>query len=284
MPQLTLEQMLKAEGYTDADLEAVKPLLTDQRLRGSIEKSVGAMESQLSQFREENDKWADWAEKTNKPQLTQLQQEKLDAISKAGSLEARLKALDPTFTPTVTQPAPEAPKPGEQGFDPKKMGLVTVDDVNTYAAAQGEAIAMANDLAQEYFQLTGKSMLEYKTRDSEGRERRGMTALLHEARTQKKHLPDYISEKFDFAGKRSAEAEKQRLAAEKAIRDDERAKLMGEMGNPNSRPLMPSSNPFIPARSAADGKQVQPWEIPAADRRNQRIQNALQTQAKGMVQ
>ena len=156
------------------------------------------------------------------------------------------------------------------------------EEVARYAAAQGSAIAMANDLAMEYRRLTGSDMLDYATTNSEGAPLTGMSALLYEARRDKKPLPDYIASKFDFAGKRAAARDAATKAAEEAIRKDERAKVVSEYGNPNTRPGMPSNQPFIPQR-AGEGAGKMPWEVPAAERRNNRIQRALETQARSTV-
>lgn len=280
---MKLEELLKAQGFTDADIQAAGTLLGDQKFRGAVETYVGGLETDNRNFREENDKWADWAEKVNKPQMDALQHEKIELAAARGSLEARLQAFDPTFKPGAPGAPPERVVAND--FDPAKHGLLTRKDfeqeVNQYASAQGMAIAMANDLAMEYRRLTGADMLDYQTQDAEGRQLRGMTALLHEARTSKKPLPDYIASKFDFAGKRAKASEDAKRAAEEAIRKDERSKVVAEFGNPNTRPGMPSAQPFIPPRPEAAGKM--PWEIPAAERRNRRLSNALETQARSSV-
>lgn len=282
MPKL--EELLKAQGYTDADIAAAQTLIGDAKFRGAVETYAAKVEGDLSAFRQENDRWADWAEKTNKPELDALKTQKLELVSRAGSLEARLKALDPTFQPGQP-PERKVETPGGE-FDPAKHGLLTRKDfdteVNNYAAAQGMAIAMANDLAMEYRKLTGSDMLDYQTQDGEGRQMRGMSALLHEARTNKVALPDYIAQKFDFAGKRAAASAAAKTAAEEAIRKDERAKVIGEYGNPNTRPATLSTQPFIPARTG-EGAGKMPWETPATERRNARIGRALETQARSTV-
>lgn len=285
---MKLEDVLKKQGFSDADIAAASTLLGDQKFRGAVETAIGGLEQDLTAFRQENDRWADWAEKTNKPQVEALQQQRLELTARAGSLEARLKAVDPTFTPGATPGAPPERTANPSGdFDPAKHGLLTRKDfeeeVTRYASAQGMAIAQANNLAAEYRKLTGGDMLDYQTRDADGRQMEGMVALLHEARTNKKALPDYIAEKFDFAGKRAQATAAAKQAAEKAIRDDERTKVVAEYGNPNTRPGMMSTQPFVPVRTGeAAGKM--PWEVPATERRNARISRALETQARSTVQ
>ena len=282
---MKLEDVLKKQGFSDADIASAATLLGDQKFRGAVETYVGGLETDLGAFREENNRWADWAEKVNKPQVEALSREKLELTASKGSLEARLKAVDPTFTPGQPQERRADPDPAA-GFDPAKHGLLTEKDfeqrVNQYAAAQGTAIAMANDMVMEYRKLTGADMLDYTYQDAEGRPMRGMTALLTEARINKKPLPDFIADKFDFAGKRAKAAEDSRKAAEEAVRKDERMKVTAEFGNPNTRPGLPSAQPFIPARPQGEAAKM-PWETPASERRNRRISNALETQARSNV-
>ena len=281
MPKL--EDVLKAQGFTDADIAAAAPLMGDAKFRGAVEAYVGQKEQALADFWQENDRWADWAEKVNKPEVDGLKSQKLELVSRTGSLEARLKALDPTFQPG--QPAERKVEPGGD-FDPTKHGLLTEktfeEKVAQYAAAQGTAIAMANDLGSEYKRLTGSDMLDYQTQDTDGRSLRGMTALLHEARVNRIPLPDYIEKKFDFAGKRAQATEAAKKASEDAIRKDERMKVMGEFGNPNTRQMMPSQHSLIPPPSAGENKQ--PWERGTPnDRRNSRLAKNIESQARSMV-
>ncbi len=287
MPKL--EELLKAQGYTDADIAAAGTLISDSKFRGAVETYVDGLQTQLTGFQTENNNWADWAEKTHKPLVENLQREKVELASQVGSLDARVRALDPNYKPGEPQnrQAPPAGGTPPAEFDPAKHGLLTRKDFDTevakYAAGQGMAIAMSNDLAAEYKRLTGQDMLDYQATDSEGRHMSGMSALLYEARTNNKLLPDYIAQKFDFAGKRAAAAQTQKQAAEDAIRKDERTKVISEFGNPNTRPGVTSNSPFIPPPRTAEGAGKMPWEVPAAERRNARITRALETQARSTV-
>lgn len=280
---MKLEDLLKKQGFTDADIQGAATLLGDARFRGAVEGYTQTLEGENVAFRQENDRWADWAEQVNKPQLEGLQREKLDLVSKAGSLEARLQALDPSFKPGQNPPSPTPA--GTPALDENKfLTRETFDtEVARYAAGQGEAIAIANDLASEYRRLTGSDILDNIYRTSDGRELRGMHGLLHEARANKVPLPDYIERKFDFAGKRAKSSEDARKAAEDAVRKDERAKVLSEYGNPNTRPMVPSQNPFIPVRTG-EGTGQQPWERGTpAQLRTSRIARNVESQARSTV-
>jgi hypothetical protein len=281
----TLEELLKAEGWTDVDLAAQSALLNDPKFRGALEKQYGALETQVNSYKTENAAWAEWHEKHGKPTIELYEKEAVDAKALAASLETRLKEAEKNgFAPRREDsnpnpnPAPVAAQP--EPFDPKKHKLVTEDDVAKFADAEGRAIAMASDLSAEYSHLTGgQSLFDYST-EIDGRTLRGMTALRQEAIAAKQPLDQYVAGKFDFAGKRKAISDAQRQKAEDAIRADERSKIIGQYGDPNTRPLMASKEPFMP-RPAGD-KAVQPWDVPAQDRRAGRLERAMQSQSKGV--
>jgi hypothetical protein len=279
---MTLEEILKADGYTDADLASLEPMLKDQRFRGTLEKQYGALQQDLKAFEEENKRWAEWHQRDGKPTLEKQLKDIADLRAERASLAERLKlAEEGGFAPKRDNVEPE-PKPqgGNVEFDPKKYNLVTQEDVGSFAKLQGDAIAMANDIAGEYQHLTkGGSLYDYET-VVDGRTLRGMTALRHEAMQKQQRLDQYVAEKFDFANKRKALDDEKRKAQEDAIRADERAKLMGQYGDPNARSLMPSREPFIPRERQKEGKPVMPWDVPAQDRRRERISRAMQEQAR----
>lgn len=287
---MNLEEILKKAGYTDADIEANKALLSDPRFRGALEQSYGALESDLGKYKQENEGWAKWHDEHAKPTLELYEREKADALAENASLAARLKlAEEAGYAPKRTEPA----QPGQQPppaaaqpkpFDPKEHKLVTQDDVARFADMEGQAIAMANDLYEEYRQLTGKSLLDYRI-EVDGRTLKGMQALRSEAVRAKVPLDQYVAQKFDFAGHRSRIAAEERKKQEDAIRADERQKVISQYGHPDQRPLMPSAQPFIPRAPEKQGEAPkQPWEVNAQERRTQRIERAMQTQLKGAVQ
>lgn len=280
-----LEELLKAQGFTDEEIAANATALSDPKLRGALESGYSKLESTLSSFKAENDKWASWHASEGKPILDLYEKERNDARAELAGARERLKiAEEAGFVPTSSHKEPTTPtqQMQNQPFDPKAHKLVTTDDIARYADLEGDAIAMMNDLSSEYQRLTGKALLDYST-EIDGRTVRGARALRQEALKAGKRMDDYVADKFDFAGKRAAAADASRKAAEDAIRLDERAKVTKEYGNPNLRPLMPSREPFIPRN--AEGKVTHPWEgdMTQAQRRTQRLERAMQTQSTGGV-
>ena len=287
----TLEEIYKAQGFTDADLEAVKPLLTDARLRAAIESEVNRLANENTIFKTENEKWSNWHETEGKPTLALYEKDMTDAKAEAASLRERLRLAEANgFAPRRDEQQPPANQPpANAAFDPKAHKLITEDEltrrVNDFARMEGDAIAQSANLLEEYRYLTGgKSLIDYTYTTQDGRTLRGMEALRAEKTDPKVSLVEFAAKKFDFTGKRNAIAEQQRKAAEDAIRADERAKVVQQYGQPGAGPMMPSSQPFIPRPSGNEGKQ--PWDRGTDnERRSDRIQRAMQTQLRsGAVQ
>jgi hypothetical protein len=283
MPKL--EELYKAKGFTDADLELLKPLLTDQRYRSVVEETLQNLETEATLFKTENERWDAWHKGDGQKLMNDMEREKLEAIERAASLEARLKEAEKSgFSPRREDPAPNPnpATPATPAFDAKKLGLVTMDDAKRFLEAEGQAIAQAADIIEEYRILSGgKSLFDYEYRTQDGRTLRGMEAIRAEKTDPNISLKQFAAKKFDFEGKRNAIAEKQRLAAEEAIRADERAKFVQQYGQPGQGPMMPSKEPFIPR--PREGTTGHPWERgSASEQRAQRIERAMKTQIQAV--
>lgn len=281
-----LEEILKSKGYSDADIEAMAPMLADQRFRTSLETHFGDLERELDVWKAKDQVWDDWREKTANPAIAAAERTAAEARLEAARFKEEAKiARDyglvpkddkPPADPSVSDPSKGTP------FNPKDHKLVTEDDLHSayarFATAEGEAIVRAQDLADEYRYLSGgKSLYEYVGKDG----KRGLTALREEALEKKQRVEDYVATKFDFAGLRNAASKKIQDEHDEKIRAEERAKMATQYGNPMLRTPMPSNQPFIPPKHEG-GKQ--PWEIPAQERRNQRLERALKNQMTGPVQ
>jgi hypothetical protein len=283
----TIEEIYKAKGYTDEAIAAIKPLLDDQKLRSVLEEEFTRLGQEVTSFKTENENWSKWHEETAKPTLALYEQDVTNAKADNASLKERLRlAEEAGFAPRRAEPTPTTtttPAGTPEAFDPKKHNLVTTADVQRFAELEGQAIARSGDLIEEYRYLTGgKSLIDYEYKTADGRTLRGLQAIRNEAEQAKQPWDTFAAKKFDFEGKRNAIAETQRAAAEKAIRDDERAKVMQQNFQPGQAPLMPSRDPFIPRpREGSEGKQ--PWDRGTDnERRAARINNAMQTQLRSV--
>lgn len=293
---MTLEQILKAQGYTDADIAAQATMLNDPKLRGALEAAWGAthskvaeLEADLGRYRSENDKWSEWLEEHGKPTLALYEKDSIEAKAALAAAHAKLKAAEEAgFLPAGSAGAPPAQQQQQQQqpeFDPKKYKLVTHDDIGNYAKLQGDAIVMANDVEAEYRYLyPGKSLFEYNYTDKDGRTLRGLTAIRAEAMAAGKRIDEFAAQKFDFAGKRAAMAAEAQQKHDDAMRAEGEARAMQKYGEPGQRPLMPSAEPFMPGPREVGGERKQPWDIPAQDRRTTRLSQLMQTQVKSLTQ
>ena len=283
MPKL--EDLLKSKGYTDADLTSLAPLLADSRFRTTLEEQVANLETERDLFKNQVTEFEDWRQKTAIPKFDEIAAREAEARQESARLREEIKiARDYGYLPPEKQPPPVDPQVARatnsaavaqaEAFDPAKHNLVTRDEIGRFANLEGEAIAMATDLAEEYRILyPGQSIYSYEGQNGT----RGMRALRLEALAKKQNLDSYISEKFAFPTKR-AEVDAKRLAeAEEAIRKDERAKVAAEYGNPALRVPMASRFPFIPKKPQEGG---QPWEKSPSELRDRRLANAIKNQVQ----
>jgi hypothetical protein len=268
MPR-TIEEILKARGYTDADLEAAKPLLGDAKFRGALEGSIDELDTKLTKAESDNVAWSDWHQKTALPTLDKALKGEQDARSSLAGAQARLKTLQEQGLIKVAEgegdevdPAKKAAAAAGEPFDPKKHNLVTRDDVAAFADQEGDAIAMAQDLSAEYQELYGKPLRNFRE-------------LRKEAIAAKVPVQQYIANKFKFQEKHAEIDAADRKKYEEGIRADERSKTIAEVANPMARPPSSSRHPFT-ARPAGVEAGKQPWENPEG-RTQERVNKALKT-------
>jgi hypothetical protein len=280
---MTLEQILKTKGYTDADLEALKPLLSDSRFRTSMEEQFGALETERNTFKAnfeaKETEIEDWRTTVVNPRIAAAEQETVKARTEAAVLREQVQiAKDYGLIPEgekASAPPSASATPGNEAFDPSKHNLVTRDEIGRFADLEGQAIAMAHDIGEEYRYLSGgKSLYDYVAPDG----KRGMQALRAEAIKAKVPTDQYVAQKFDFAGKRQAIESKRQEEHDAQVAKDAVSKHILENGaNPNTRTPGTSRSPFIPRPQGTSpaGGAKQPWEVPAQERRNARQERAI---------
>ena len=280
---MTLEQILKSKGYTDADLEALKPMLSDSRFRTSLEEQFGALETERNDFKAKYEgkeaEIEDWRTTVVNPRIAAAEQEAVKARQEAALLREQVQiAKDYGLIPEGDKPAAPpsvSATPGSETFDPSKHNLVTRDEIGRFADLEGQAIAMASDVLEEYRYLTGgKSLYDYVGPDG----KRGMQALRTEAVKAKVPLDQFVAQKFDFVGKRQAIEAKRQEEHDALVSKEAVSKYITENGaNPNTRTPGPSRMPFIPPKqgSSPAGGAKQPWDVPAQERKNARQERAM---------
>lgn len=287
MPKL--QDLLKAKGWTDAELAdpAYAPLLTNAKFSTTLEEQLANLETERDLFKNQVTEFETWRTQTAIPKFDEISARESAARQEAARLKEEIKiARDYGYLPPERQgeqPDPQTARASQaaaqaEAFDPAKHNLVTRDEIGRFANLEGEAIAMATDLAEEYRILyPGQSIYSYEGQNGT----RGMRALRLEALAAKKNLDQYIYDKFNFQGKRSEADAKRRAEAEDAIRKDERAKVAAEYRIPGNAIPTASRFPFIPAKPKDGG---QPWEKTPSELRERRLQSAMQTQLKSQLQ
>ncbi len=278
MPKL--EDVLKSQGYSEEDIKALGPLLTDAKFRGAVEKVAGTAEeyqSKAEKAEKDLGAWATWHQQEALPKIEDAFRKEQEARSEAASMREKLKTLQDQGLITLAQQAgePSVAQPSQPqssipaGFDPKAHKLVTEDDVLRFADMEGDAIASAQDIAAQHYELFGTRLPSFRDM------RKGAVAA-------KKPIDQYWEETFKVKERRAELDQKRAAEAEAKVRADERSKVISELANPMTRPPSNSRAPF--SRRAPDGStSAQPWQNPN-ERSAARVEKALKTALNPAVQ
>jgi hypothetical protein len=280
---MKLKALLKTKGWSD---EQIDKAFADPAVIAILDESLGTITSERDALKARDEEWNRKLTEEYNPAIAKAEKEAADARLRAVTFEEQVKiAKDYGYlagdeAERRSAEAAERAKlaaGGQPGsYDPKRHP--TFDDVAKFADAEGEAIAMASDLAQEYRYYTGKDLYEYETQMN-GQTLRGMRAIRQEAKLARKPLDQFVAEKFDFRGARQRKTEEAQKAHDEQIRkeaiESTRREMAEKYGNPNMAQPIPSHAPFLLTKKA-DGKQ--PWEKTAQERKVARIQNAMQVQ------
>lgn len=242
---------LRAQGATPEDITILDTPIAQKAFDAQQAVATAA----IAEYKQKAD---DWYEKVAQPNLTRAQAD----ATKASAEAARLRALVVSSTDESLRKVAEemgykadgsaaaaaaAPKPGASDFDPNKY--FTRDDVIQIAEREGDAIAVAQDIAFEHRQLFPDKPLNFRE-------------LRREAVAAKKPVEQFWMDKFGVGSAREARSKADREAHESAIRKEEREKVTAELAsqyaNPNTVPAGTSSSPFVPRPKA--GREKAPWE------------------------
>ena len=133
------------------------------------------------------------------------------------------------------------------------------------AEKEGEAIAIAQDIAYEHSRLCPDKTLNFQS-------------LRRDAVARKVPVMQVWEEKYGIPALRTARELADKTAYETKLREEgaaaERMKFASQYGNPDVRPLTSSHNPFV--NRPAEKKEKQPWEVSDNERSDARVRAGAQ--------
>ncbi len=270
----TLEEILKTDGWSDADLAESATLLQNQRFRASLEKQYGAVAA-------ERDFLTDWRETTANPHIAAVEAREVAARTEAARLAELVKIAKEYGVPGVENPAPASP-PNPATNQPRNPATGEYVDrayLDTYgrdfAMGQRKAMAQYVDISNEHQRLFGQPVESFES-------------LLSDIDNLPAHergrlgLKDVWARKYNVEAKRAEIRAAEQAAHDKKIRDEAvretELKYVQQRANPLLRTPAPSSQPFIPTRTGEGGKPVMPWEESKGQMKERRIGSALKSQ------
>ena len=275
---MTIEEILKSKGWSEQEVADIAPMLTNPRFRQTLEEQYGAIATERDQFKQRDEEWQRLKDSDWQPKVAAAEKEAQKARMELAAAREQI-AIAKDYGYLTEEQAADATRRAEakaaetaNAFDPKKF--VSMDDVPKLVTAQGDAIAIYYDIADEYGYLTGKNIRDVQFTNG-NQVFRGMQALREEAKAKRaSDLRAFVEDKFKFNDLRAAKDAVRQKENEDRIRADEREKARTEFaqqysGNPNLRTAVASMNPFLPAKTS-DGKM--PHEIGSpAQLKNNRV-------------
>lgn len=269
---MTYAEYLKSNGATEDEVKLLDTTVgrkAFEAMQAAETRAIAADAARVAD-RETLEKWRD-----NEiiPLVSRLNNELVVAKGNEGKAREAILALqkeglinvskdlgyDPPAAPTGGN---GSPNPAAPGFDPNKY--FTREDVINIAAQEGDAIALAQDIAYEHRLLFPDKPLNFRE-------------MRREALAAKQPVEQFWMNKYGVTAARDKRASEEKAAYEKRLIDQgataERERLASQYGNPDTRPLTPSNSPF--AQRPAAGRDKQPWEV--GDRSADRVQHATKT-------
>jgi hypothetical protein len=257
-------EYLRSLGASDADI-AVLDTPIAQKAFTQLQADRDAAKASQDAYKATADKW--YQEEVI-PQFTSMQQE--TALAKAKAAQA-LELIKSASDAGMIELAKKA------GFDKEIEGLSkpkepTMDDkfvtrelLLQVAEKEGDAIAIAQDIAYEHSRLFPDKSLNFQE-------------LRREAVSRKLPVMQIWEEKYGVRAAREARDKATTEAREKALREEgaaaARAEFASKYGNPDTRPLTSSHNPFV--NRPAEKKEKQPWEVADNERSDVRVRMGAQ--------
>jgi hypothetical protein len=277
---MTYAEFLASQGATAEDIAILNTPIAQK----AFAAQDAAAQKAIADYKAKAD---EWYESVAQPNLTKAEADATKARQDAIRVQAeaaRLRSLvaastdeslkqvakDMGFKLDGTADAPPPPNlaPGAPGFDPNKY--FTRDDILQIAEREGDAIAIASDIAFEHRQLFPDKPLNFRE-------------LRKSAVAAKKPVEQYWMETFGVQAARDARAKSDKEAYDARLikqgHDAAVTELASQYANPNTVPAGTSSSPFVPRPKA--GREKPPWEagVDAENGSNDRVTRAAKSWA-----
>lgn len=253
---MTYAEYLRSQGATDDEIKILDvPLARKafEKMQTDLSAAESARKAAETAAAEIETKTKEWYDSTVVPTYESIRNESIRnaaelAKAKTALIEIQKRGLvnvakDMGYDPEGAPPADKTPA---AAFDPEKFFQ---ERIVPLAASEGDAIAVAQDIAAEHRVLFPDRPLNFRE-------------LRREAVAAKKPVEQFWMERYGVQAARDAKAAADKEAYERKLRDEgaaaERARY-ADQANPNMRPFAPSASPFTP-RPAAN-REKQPWEI-----------------------
>lgn len=275
---MTYAEFLKSQGASDEDVK----LLDTPLARKAFDKQqadLAAAAAARDKAIEDRTATEDWYKNTATPEFNKKSEEVVKAKAEAEKFRAALRSakeqgfidIDDSFFGANPNPNP-SPNPNPANNPPQNRDYFTKEEVAQIAEREGDAIAIAQDIAFEHSQLFPGQPLNLRE-------------LRKRAVAARKSVEQQWLEEFKVPDARAAAAKKRQEEHDTKMREEgakaERERLAKDF-NPDTRSPMPSTSPFTVRKTAGDIRAKQPWDAPSegvlSDDRVTRVARKLMTQ------
>lgn len=258
---MTYAEYLKANGATDDDVKLLATPLAS-KLWDKQQADLTAATAAAAKASEQAAAYQRWHDEQAAPYVAKIEKERDSARIEAAAAAARLKAAQDAGLIELAEqrePGSSVTPPPTPTFDPKAHNLVTTDILTQVAEKEGDAIAMAQDIAAEHSILFPGQRLNFRE-------------LRKQAVTERKSLEQVWMDKYGVAAARTAKETADKAAYEEKVGKAAVDKWRAE--HPTTNPLMGvpvvSSTPFTGKVPSATDAPL-PWNQSDTERVNSRL-------------
>ena len=264
---MTFAEYLKSKGADDATIAAMDTPLA-REVFDAMQAKAAEADTLRTNMKSYETKVGEYYE-TTKQQAEKRDKELMLARAEAARSRAAILSLQEQGLVDVAK---------DLGFDPKEPPkvepaapkYVTEADIMPAINNAGEGLAAVMDAMVEHNRLFPDKPFNAR-------------AIRQESVAAGKSFYDYWETKFNVRDARAAYEAKQKTDYESRLREEgakaEREKLASMYANPNTRPAVPSSSPFV-VKKSADGKVEQPWAKSEDQRSDDRVRRATENLIK----